>query len=260
MSEAPPIPAGPRPAQPVMALPPAHNRLHYAGERSRISRVLRFGRPPRTWVDRLLGWWDMMVLDHGILRAFYANLHRVADGVWRSNQPSPHQVRAFARRGGRTVVSLRGGLAFGSRPLEIEACERTGLTYRNLVFSSRSLPSRAELHRAQEFFRNLEKPALLHCKSGADRAGIASALYLMLAEGRPVAEAKRQLSLRYGHIRWSKTGVLDAFLEAYERDNAARPMPFMEWVDKVYDPGKIAAEFHETPLGSLIGDTLLGRE
>jgi protein tyrosine/serine phosphatase len=37
---------------------------------------------------------------------------------------------------------------------------------------------------------------LIHRKSGADRAGLMSALYLDLKEGVPMAQAKRQLSLR----------------------------------------------------------------
>ena len=35
----------------------------------------------------------------------------------------------------------------------------------------------------------------MHCKSGADRAGLASALWLLHVERRPVAEAMKQLSL-----------------------------------------------------------------
>ena len=44
-------------------------------------------------------------------------------------------------------------------------------------------------------------------------------LYLILMEGRPVEEAMRQLTWRFGHIRAGKTGVLDAFFEAYLEAN-----------------------------------------
>jgi protein tyrosine/serine phosphatase len=87
----------------------------------------------------------------------------------------------------------------------------------------------------------MERPALLHCKSGADRSGFAAALYLMLAEGRPVTQARRQLSLRYGHNRFGRAGLLDAFFDAYARETGKTPMPLMEWVETVYDPDRIAA-------------------
>jgi len=45
-------------------------------------------------------------------------------------------------------------------------------------------------------FGTLEYPILMHCKSGADRVGLMSALYLHTRHGVPISEARRQLSLR----------------------------------------------------------------
>jgi protein tyrosine phosphatase (PTP) superfamily phosphohydrolase (DUF442 family) len=199
---------------------------------------------------------SLLIADNGMVRLAFPNLHQVADGVWRGGQPTPGQLRAFARRGGRSVVSLRAGRGFGSLPLEIDACREAGLTYHNLVIRSRRLPSREELRAAACLFETMERPVLLHCMSGADRSGFALALFLMLAENRPVAEARRQLSLRYGHIRYSKTGVLDAFFDAYQRDTARRPMPLIEWIETRYDATQIAAAFMATPLRTRIGNHL----
>jgi protein tyrosine phosphatase (PTP) superfamily phosphohydrolase (DUF442 family) len=202
----------------------------------------------------------MLFADNGIVRLIVPNQHRVAEGVWRSGQPTPGRLRAFARRGGRSVVSLRAGRGFGSLPLELQACRDAGLSFHNLAFRARTLPGRDEIRAAARLFETIERPVLLHCQSGADRAGFAAALWLMLAEGRPVAEARRQLSLKYGHIRLSRSGVLDAFFEAYARDTAADPMTLADWVETRYDPDRIAAGFEATPLGALIGDRLFGRE
>jgi len=202
----------------------------------------------------------MLLADHGLLRLVHLNLHQIADDAWRAGQPTPSQIRAFARRGGRSVVSLRAGRAFGSLPLELEACQTAGLTWHNLVIRSRGLPGREEFRAIADFFRTVERPVLFHCKSGADRAGFAAALWLMLQEGRPVTEAKRQLALRYGHVRVSRTGVLDAFFDAFERDTRAAPMSLSDWVEARYDPACILAGFRATPLGTLIGDLLLHRE
>ena len=41
----------------------------------------------------------------------------------------------------------------------------------------------------------------MHCKSGADRAGLMSALYLILNQNVPVDKAKDQLSFKYLHLK-----------------------------------------------------------
>ena len=54
---------------------------------------------------------------------------------------------------------------------------------------------------------------LIHCKAGADRAGLAAALWKMAIDGAPKSEARRHLSIRYGHMPLGPTQALDAFLE-----------------------------------------------
>ena len=46
----------------------------------------------------------------------------------------------------------------------------------------------------------VEKPILIHCKDGADRTGLASALYLAVVKQEDPKVAEAQLSIRYGHI------------------------------------------------------------
>jgi protein tyrosine/serine phosphatase len=84
---------------------------------------------------------------------------------------------------------------------------------------------------------------LIHCKSGADRAGLASAIWLMVMEGRPVEEARAMLSWRYLHLRWSRTGVLDLVLDSYGARNAAAPIGFEDWVATEYDAEAVQAAF-----------------
>ena len=194
----------------------------------RRARLDRWRGPLVTRWDHLRAWTNMVLVDHAFLRMAYLNLHRVSDRAWRSAQPTPYQIRALARRGVRTIVSLRGGQSFGSLPLQIEACTAAGLCFETFVLRSRAIPSVEELRALQAFFARIEYPVLFHCKSGADRAGMMSALFLALHEGRPVAEARRQLGLRYGHIRHGKTGVLDAFFDAYQADQPDGAMPLAE--------------------------------
>jgi protein tyrosine/serine phosphatase len=101
---------------------------------------------------------------------------------------------------------------------------------------------------------------LVHCKSGADRAGFMATLYLLLQEGRSLAEAKEQLSLRYGHFRFAKTGILDAFLEAYQRDGEAKGVPFLHWVAASYDPDALQKSFRSSFWSDILVERLIRRE
>lgn len=207
----------------------------------------------------------MLMVDHGVLRALYLNLHPVGREAWRSAQPLPGQIERLADRGLRTVISLRGGVLFGSYPLEREVCARRGIAFRRAVLRSRGLPSREELRALRALVAETETPVLFHCKSGADRAGAMAAFWLILHEGRPVAEAARQLSLRYGHVPFGPTGVLDLFF-ARAAEAEARGVPFIEWVETEYDRDALMAEHRARRrglrgrIGAWITDRVLRRE
>jgi protein tyrosine/serine phosphatase len=101
---------------------------------------------------------------------------------------------------------------------------------------------------------------LMHCKSGADRVGLMSALYRHLKHSVPIAVAKRELSLRYGHFRQADTGVLDFFFEQYLADNARTPLAFYEWVETVYDPAEVKRSFRARRWANRLVDSILRRE
>jgi protein tyrosine phosphatase (PTP) superfamily phosphohydrolase (DUF442 family) len=226
----------------------------------RYRRMMRWRRPLTRRRDRVRAWLNMLFVDHGVIRLIYANMWQVTPLMWRSAQPAPHHIRRFARAGGRTVVTLRGGLMFGSLPLETEACAANGLDFRTIVLRSRALPTPDEMRAILAELDRIETPVLFHCKSGADRAGFMGGLWLLHREGADAARALDQLSLRYGHIRRSRTGILDAFFLAFARDGEAQGLTLAQWIETAYDPEAIASDFRATGLGTLIGDRLLARE
>jgi uncharacterized protein (TIGR01244 family) len=226
----------------------------------RMARIARWTRPIDGRWARMAAWANMLMVDHGLFRLVWKNRHRVSAKLWRSNQPSPSDVATYARLGIRTVVNLRGGREFGSYPLEVEACQRHGLKLVDLPLRSRELPPPEDIFAAERLFAAIEYPAVIHCKSGADRAGFAAALYLILHENRPVAEAMSQLSPRFGHIRQSRTGVLDACFDTYLARNQASPIAFRDWVAREYDPAEIRRAFHENRLAAFVVDKILRRE
>ncbi len=226
----------------------------------RLARIARWDRPIGGPMDRARAWANMLFVDHAVFRLVYLNVHRVSDTLWRSAQPSPHQIRAFARRGVRTIVNLRGGREHGSWALEKEACDREGLILVDFVVRSRGAPDRASLLAAPAFLDGLTYPALIHCKSGADRAGFVAALYLLLREGKSAAEAARALHWRFGHFRFAKTGILDAFFEAYAREGESQGIAFLDWATRIYDPVALERSFRAGFWSNLLVDRLLGRE
>ncbi len=226
----------------------------------RMARIARWDRPLVGRLDRIRAWSNMLLADHGIFRLAYLNAHRVTPGLWRAAQPAPTDIAWFARQGVKTIVNLRGGREHGAWPLQREACERHGIALVEFVLRSRGAPDRETILGAGAFFESLQEPALVHCKSGADRAGFFSALYLLIHEKRPLDEAMRQLSLRYGHFRFAKTGILDAFFEAYRREGEAKGIAFLDWVATIYDPARLEREFKTGFFSSLIADRLVRRE
>jgi protein tyrosine/serine phosphatase len=204
---------------------------------------------------------ELVLGDHGFLRESFQNLHQISPEMWRANQPNPRQVREHARlRGIRTIINLRGESTKGYYLLEKEACEAEGVTLVDFQVFSRDTPKVETINAARELFDTIDYPALMHCKSGADRAGLMSALYMIFRQGMPVAKAMQQLSGRYLHVKSGKTGMLDAFFDAYLTDTKDTPKPFLDWVNEDYDPAEVKAAFLKTFGNRFQLDRLLRRE
>lgn len=212
------------------------------------------------WLAPATSYLDMLLVDHGIFRLLYLNRHRLGASAWRSAQPAPHDIGALARKGLRTVINMRGERLCGSYWLERAACERHGVALLNLPIRSRRAPSREELRTAREMLEFAEYPILIHCKSGADRAGLMSALYRHVKEGVPVASARYELSIRYGHFRHADTGILDHVFERYIEDDGREPIDFFDWVESKYDPAEITASFRANRHASRFVSQVLKRE
>jgi protein tyrosine phosphatase (PTP) superfamily phosphohydrolase (DUF442 family) len=174
------------------------------------------------------------------------NAHVVLPGrVYRCAQPSPETLeRQLKEHGIRTVVNLRGC----SFPLpwyleESRATAELDLAQEDICFSAGRLPSPTELRRFVEVLDRAEYPLLMHCRRGADRTGMASAIVLLLEPGRSYAEAARQLGMRYGHLPVGNPTSLDRFLGFYAAWLAGRgqehtPELFRLWVKQGYCPAE----------------------
>jgi protein tyrosine/serine phosphatase len=158
------------------------------------------------------------------------------------------------------VVNLRGG-ADSHHALEAEACARYGLKLVSYPVRSRDVPTSEQILGARALFDGLEYPALMHCKSGADRAGVMSVLYMHFRKGQPISQAVSQLHLRFGHVRAGLTGVLDYYFEYYLANIAPRGLSLEDWArEPDYDPAAIRRDFKAQWWGTLLTEKLLRRE
>jgi protein tyrosine phosphatase (PTP) superfamily phosphohydrolase (DUF442 family) len=209
---------------------------------------------------RAAAWTDSLFVDHAVFRAVWSNWEAVVPGkLYRSNHPTPARLAAAKQRYHlKTLINLRGPRKCGSDALSREAAARLGLVHIDAPFESRGAPHRDRILRVADIFATMQTPALMHCKSGADRAGLAAGLYILLTGGT-TAQALRHLSWRFGHFSQSRTGILDAFFILYAQTGEGR-IPFLDWVRDEYDEHALKQTFVAHGLSSFITDKVLQRE
>ncbi len=208
-----------------------------------------FGEDISTPKGRIGAAIHFQLMDHAILRYLWTNEAEIAPGVFRMNQPYPARIRALKKRGINNILNLRGPDTFAHYLYEKKVTEEEGITLWDRKLYARKAPKPERVAAVFEAFDEIPRPFALHCKSGADRAGFASALFLIDQENVPVAEAKKQLSLRFVHQRYTKTGILDHILDTYEkRLNEKGPIPIRDWFATEYDHNALQKEFDATPM------------
>ena len=206
-------------------------------------------------------WVNSLFVDHALLRVAWRNWGVVESGaLYRSNHPLPWQLEAAARRHGlRSVINLRGHReACGSDALGRAEAARLGLVHADQPLESRGAPHKDRVQRLIGLYRTLPKPILIHCKSGADRTGLAAGVWRLI-HGGTAAAALGELSLRFGHVSAARTGILDAFFVRYA-EAEARGVPFERWLAEDYDEAALRASFAPRPVASWITDRVLRRE
>jgi protein tyrosine phosphatase (PTP) superfamily phosphohydrolase (DUF442 family) len=173
-----------------------------------------------------------------------SNFHAVIPGrVYRSAQLSPDELEQKLRaKGIRTVVNLRGDCDPSPWYLEeSRVTNRWNVCQEDICFAAGHLPSVSEMRRLVEVLDRTDYPILLHCRRGADRTGMTSAVVLLLQTNASLRQARVQLGLRYGHVALGRTAILDEFLDLYAewlrgQGLGHTPAIFRRWLTADYCP------------------------
>ena len=186
------------------------------------------------------------------LRIFVGgNFHAVVPGkCYRSGQPTADFLETVNRNHGiRAILNLRDeneGEPWYDE--EKDAAQRLGIQLIDAGLSCSEMPPAEDFAKFIFALEACPEPMLIHCCNGNDRTGFASALYLLMRTDTPLPDARRQLSLRYGHFRWGKAGCLQRMLDSYEEylasenvEHAAKHLHF--WACNLYKPEPLPHRF-----------------
>lgn len=142
------------------------------------------------------------------------NIHELEPGmVYRSAQLSAADIsKLIKEKHIKAVLNLRGdnsGSAWYDS--EVNTVQQNGAQYINVKMSASREPDPVLLASLLTALSTAPTPLLIHCKDGADRTGLAAALYELVVMHRPPEIADTQLSFRYGHFPWltSHTSAMD---------------------------------------------------
>jgi hypothetical protein len=160
--------------------------------------------------------------------------------VIRSAQPTTGLSGLIKNHHLASILNLRGGSFRDSwYSAEVQVAESSGVSFFDLPLSATQRPSRRDLLLLIDLLDRCPYPLLIHCKAGADRTGLASAVYLMMHRGEPPGQAAGAFTLYHSHLPVFGPEHLHEPLDEYARWLETRslshtPERFRQWVKNEY--------------------------
>lgn len=156
-----------------------------------------------------------------------ANFGVVVEGeAYRSGQMNAEQLAQVIRKYRiQSIINLRGTNTSEWYQDEVKLTAKLNVRHYDFALSANREVSVDEMDIIIKTLRAAPKPVLIHCKAGADRSGLVSALYELALEGQPPNLADRQLSIWYGHIPVAKTIAMDRSFWSYVSNSIAMAKP-----------------------------------
>lgn len=193
------------------------------------------------------------------------NLHAVIDGeLYRSAQPTPEMLQRVQRDlGVRSVINLRGIWAGESWfDDEVASSAELGLELHHIDMATFNLAPPEELRKLIAVYDSCPRPVLIHCRHGADRTGLAVAIYQILYCGKSLDEAMSSYSLKCGHTGLAYGRHLPHLFDIYRdwlgtEQQEHSPEQFRRWVSGLDSIGQYGAMV-EVVNHSTVADPTIG--
>ncbi len=152
------------------------------------------------------------------------NFHAVTrNEAYRSAQLDKNELKYYIRRYHiKSIINLRAKRVNENwYKTEIEASKTYNVTHYDIPLSAEHEPDVQEINQLIHIFRTAKRPVLMHCKAGADRSGLAAAIWKVIVDKEPKSKAEDELSIIYGHIPIGPTYAMNKFFDKWQPAQAS---------------------------------------
>jgi len=155
----------------------------------------------------------------GVYMQVQGNFHPITQGeAYRSAKLDRDELAHYIKKYNiKSIVNLLG--EDPRKPWyreELRISAEHHVKHYDISLSATHEPTDEEARRLVEIFKNAPRPVLIHCKGGSDRSGLVAAMWKVIVDKEPKSEARKQLSILYGHFPLGKTSAMDNFFEHWD--------------------------------------------
>lgn len=157
------------------------------------------------------------------------NLGCVNSNLYRGAQPTQKGIEELARRGVKTIISLRNDDE--NADLEKTQVRNAGMTYLNVPLENWRGPQDEKIAELMSLLNASEnQPVFIHCKRGADRTGTVIAVYRISHDDWTAKQANEEAkSFKFGWWQvWMKDYINDYYRDYHKQkvENSTAPVSF----------------------------------
>lgn len=134
------------------------------------------------------------------------NFHEVDGTLMRGAKPNQEQLQELKNNGIKTIISFCTNFnpqtqKYGGLPEEAQWANKLGMNFHWLPMHSTNNPTISDVNKFFQITddaRNKGEKVFIHCRHGADRTGVYSALYRVRNQNVKLSDVIREL-MAYGH-------------------------------------------------------------
>lgn len=167
------------------------------------------------------------------------NFHPVIVGkVYRSAQLSPMQLDSYIKAYHiKSIINLRNDVKNTNLLQdEIAIAKKNNIAYYLIQLPPHKTPKVSDLKLLVRVLNTAPQPILIHCKAGADRTGLASAISIILSDDKYINDFEDQISWHYNVYSGSTIGyqVMNNYLDWLVANHKANSKEnFLIWLNGV---------------------------